>query len=108
MNIQSWKSEIDGPLTETALVDKLSDLGYVCTRYIYPPGTCFPLHSHELDKIDAVLRGSFRITTADSSLILNAGDYVHVPAYLMHSAEVIGNDPVVSIDAIRISNALAS
>jgi len=36
------------------------------------------------------------------SIILEAGDTLAVPKGTMHSAEVIGAEPVVSLDAVRI------
>ena len=33
---------------------------------------------------------------------LGPGDWIEVPAGATHSAEVIGNKPVVSLDAIKI------
>lgn len=54
-----------------------------------------------MDKIDAVLSGRFRIGSGAESVILQAGDYVHIPAGLVHHAEVVGPEPVLSLDAIR-------
>jgi len=75
--------------------------GYLCSVYTYPPGTVFPEHRHDVDKVDAVLAGQFRITIGDESVILTAGDYVYVPAGVVHRAEVVGDEPVVSIDAAK-------
>jgi quercetin dioxygenase-like cupin family protein len=101
MKVDHWQAE-DGPLTEKALKDRLQRLGYSVTRYIYPPGTYFPDHTHAVEKIDAVVSGQFRIAMGDDSAILRAGDSVHVPRGVAHSAEVIGNEPVVSLDAVRV------
>lgn len=101
MNIFHWNNQADGPLTEIALVNKLEQMGYRCTRYTYPSGTVFPDHAHECDKIDAVLKGQFRINMAGESTVLASGDYVLVPRGMLHNAEVIGNEPVVSIDAVK-------
>jgi quercetin dioxygenase-like cupin family protein len=79
----------------------LTELGYTCHRYAYPPGTVFPEHAHDVDKIDAVLSGRFRITMDGKSAILQAGDYVFVPNGTVHRVEVVGDEPVVSIDAVK-------
>ena len=68
---------------------------------VYPPGTFFPDHSHEIDKIDGVLSGKFQMTMLGQTLVLNAGDCLAVPRGAMHSAEVVGDEPVVSLDAIK-------
>jgi mannose-6-phosphate isomerase-like protein (cupin superfamily) len=68
---------------------------------VYPAGTYFPDHSHDIDKIDAVLSGGFRMTMDGISVVLEAGDCLAVPCGAVHSAEVVGDEPVVSLDATR-------
>lgn len=101
MKVEHWKPERDGPLTEQALRRKLEGLGYRVARYDYPPGTRFAVHAHEADKIDAVLSGRFRVTMEGRSVVLEAGDAVFVPRGAPHSAEVAGEETVVSLDATR-------
>ena len=81
---------------------KLEQRGFRVTRYVYSPGTFFAAHTHSTEKIDAVLSGSFRITMGKDSVVLKAGDFVHVPAGAEHSAEVVGKEAVVSLDAVAI------
>jgi quercetin dioxygenase-like cupin family protein len=71
------------------------------TRYVYPPGTRFAAHSHPTDKIDAVLLGRFRLGMGGHSVVLEAGDRLFVPAGVVHTAEVVGDEAVVSLDAVR-------
>lgn len=101
MKTGHWDETVDGVLTESALISKLESLGYSCTQYVYPPGTVFPEHDHAVDKIDAVLSGKFKITMQGNSVILQEGDYVYVPKGCIHRAEVIGKNPVISIDGIK-------
>lgn len=99
--IKYWDTIRDGDLTEEAMRAKLERLGYSVNVYTYPPGTEFPDHSHGEDKIDGVLSGQFRLTMNGRSEILRAGDLVEVPAGVVHSAEVVGDMPVVSLDAVK-------
>jgi len=99
--LEHWNAARDGPLTEGALCRKLEAMGYGVSRYVYPPGTYFPEHSHAEDKIDAVLSGRFRLTMGGHAVVLEAGDWLAVPAGVVHRAEVIGSEPVVSLDAVR-------
>ena len=92
----------DGPLTEGALRQKLEALGYVVARYEYAPGTRFPEHAHDVDKIDAVVSGRFRLVVAGHTAQLGPGDWVEVPRGRRHTATVMGEEPVVSLDAIKI------
>ncbi|HEY6971416.1 MAG TPA: cupin domain-containing protein [Candidatus Angelobacter sp.] len=102
MRIEHWDPQKDGALSESAMRRKLEQLGFRVTRYVYSPGTFFPTHTHSTAKIDAVLSGSFRITMGKDSVVLEAGDFVHVPAGAEHSAEVVGNEAVISLDAVAI------
>lgn len=102
MEVERWDATRDGPLTEKALRGKLENRGYRVARYVYPPGTYFPPHAHEVDKIDAVLSGRFRLTLEGRSVILEAGDAFAVPQGVVHSAEVVGDEPVVSLDAVKM------
>ncbi len=101
LQIEHWDTKIDGELTETAMRQKLQSKGFQVSRYVYPPGTCFPDHSHHVAKIDAVLSGQFMMRMAGQSVILHAGDTLGVPRGAVHSAEVLGDEPVVSLDAVK-------
>ena len=97
----SWNQDLDGHLSETTMWRKLEALGYRVSCYVYPPGTVFSTHSHSVDKIDGVLAGCFRMSMHGQSVLLQAGDMLEVPQGVLHSAEVVGDDPVVSLDAVR-------
>ena len=101
MSTLHWDNETDGPLNEANMHKKLQALGYTVNKYIYPPGTFFPDHSHSVDKIDGVLSGQFKMSMQGQSFILQPGDCLAVPAGCLHSAEVIGKQSVISLDAIK-------
>ena len=86
---------------EQALRRKLEAEGYSVSRYIYPPGTHFPEHTHGVDKIDAVISGQFEIVVAGTAAVLGPGDWIAVPRGVPHTATVVGDAPVVSLDAIK-------
>jgi quercetin dioxygenase-like cupin family protein len=91
----------DGELSEQALRRKLEEAGYSVTRYRYPPGTSFPEHTHGVDKIDAVVSGRFELVVDGVRSILGPGDWIAVPRGVRHTATVVGDDPVVSLDAVK-------
>lgn len=93
------------PERESDLRARLERRGYRVSRYVYPPGTTFPDHTHPVDKIDAVVSGTFRIVLEGREVTLGPGDFVEVPRGAVHSAQVIGSDPVVSLDAVRDEDA---
>jgi quercetin dioxygenase-like cupin family protein len=102
MRVERWDAERDGAFSEAALRRKIEGWGYEVSRYVYPPGTFFDTHTHDVDKWDAVVSGRFRITLGSRSVVLEAGDAVHIPRGAEHSAEVVGSAPVVSLDAVRV------
>jgi quercetin dioxygenase-like cupin family protein len=102
MAVHRWNAALDGEFSEAVLRAKLEGLGYRVARYTYPPGTVFPDHRHQVDKIDAVVSGRFRLVIGGHLAELGAGDWVDVPRGTVHNALVIGDDPVVSLDAIKL------
>ncbi len=101
MTIQRWDDAQDGRFSESALRKKMEKAGYAVTRYVYPPGTEFPNHTHSVDKLDAVVSGRFRMVMRSRELVLERGDILAVPRGTVHSAEVLGDEPVVSLDGIK-------
>jgi len=101
MDLARWQTGRDGPPSEDALRRDLEARGFRVTRYVYAPGTVFQPHTHEMDKIDAVVSGRFRMSMHGLSVVLEAGDWLAVPRGTLHGAEVVGSEPVVSLDATR-------
>jgi len=101
MRVSHWNPALDGEFSEHALRRKLELQGYLVARHTYPPGTVFADHSHDVDKVDAVVSGRFRVVVGGHLTVLGPGDWVAVPRRVRHSAAVVGDQPVVSLDAVR-------
>ena len=101
MTPQRW-NPAEGPLTEAALRAKLESLGYRVAKYTYDPGTVFPDHKHDVDKIDAVLSGRFRLVVRGHMKVLGPGEWIEIPRGTVHNASVMGDEPVVSLDAVKL------
>ena len=101
MAVQRWNGA-DGPVTEAALRARLESRGYRVARHVYEPGTVFPDHIHGVDKIDAVVSGRFRLVVGGHLAVLGPGDWVAIPRGSVHSATVLGDESVVSLDAVRL------
>jgi len=100
--IEPWDQSKWGPLSEENLRRKLLAEGYSSVvRYLYPMGTVFSDHTHSTDKKDSVLEGEFLITLEGKEFLLHAGDSIEVPAHSVHSAQVVGEKAVVSLDAVK-------
>jgi mannose-6-phosphate isomerase-like protein (cupin superfamily) len=54
-----------------------------------------------VDKIDAVVSGRFELVVDGVSAVLGPGDWIAVPRGVRHTATVVGNEPVVSLDAVK-------
>ena len=100
--VRRWDVSRDGALSETALRRMLEAEGYHVSRYTYSPGTSFPEHTHGVDKIDAVISGQFEIVLAGQPAVLGPGDWVVVPRGVPHTATVVGRQPVISLDAVKV------
>jgi len=100
MQIEHWDYSRGEP-SEANIRRWLRSQGYDVATYTYSPGTFFPNHTHSIDKKDAVISGRFRLIAAGLEFVLEAGDALEIPAGTIHSAEVIGNESVVSLDATR-------
>lgn len=101
MAVRRWNAS-EGAPSEAALRAKLEARGYRVARYVYEPGTVFPDHTHGVDKIDAVISGRFRLVIGGHLAVLGPGDWIEVPRGVVHSATVVGDEPVVSLDAIKL------
>lgn len=101
MRVEHWSEQTDGPLSETAMREKLAAEGYAVYSHTYSPGTYFEPHTHGMDKVTGVLSGRFRMCMCGREVILGPGDMLFVPADEVHEAEVVGDEAVVSLDAVR-------
>ncbi len=102
MQVEHWDEARDGVLNERNMRAKLEARGYRVSRYVYSPGTFFPDHEHGVDKIDGVLAGRFRMAMGGDEVILEAGDCLAVPRGVVHRAETVGGEPVISLDAVKL------
>lgn len=102
MSVHRWNAALDGEFSEAALRGKLEAQGYRVARYVYAPGTVFPDHKHGVDKVDAVVAGRLRLIIGGHVVVLRAGEWVSVSAGMSHSAAVVGDEPVITLDAIKL------
>lgn len=97
LRLERWNPG-DGPLTEKRLMRIMELEGYDVLVYTYRPGTRFSGHEHAQPKCDAVLEGVLRVTADGQTFDLKKGDRLYVPAGTAHTAEVVGETTVVSLD----------
>lgn len=83
------------------LRDRLEAEGYRVTLHLLAPGTSFSAHCPCESRIDAVFCGQLRVVSAGRVRMLGPGDWMEVPAGIEMSAEVVGDAPVLGLDATR-------
>lgn len=69
-------------------------------RYIYQPGSVFPVHSHSEEQITIVLSGSIDFAVDGHPLTLSAGDVALIPANTPHGATVTTDDVVETLNTM--------
>lgn len=70
--------------------------GYSVFQWTDRPGTTYPEHSHAEDQSHCIVSGRLELSVEGfGAEVLGPGDRDHMPAGTVHSARVVGNDPVV-------------
>ena len=100
LRLERWDPS-DGPITEKRMMGLMESEGYEVASYAYRPSTAFSPHEHSQDKCDAVLQGILRVVVGDETFDLGPGDRLYLPAGTRHSAEVVGDATVLSLDGTR-------
>ena len=62
-------------------------------------GTRYGEHTHTYDEIRWVVSGTLRVGVSGKTYLLGPGDRLDLPANTPHSAEVVGDNPVIYICA---------
>jgi len=84
-----------------AIKHELKEEGYNIYVYSYPNGMYFPPHSHEHDTTHVLFSGAIKVCMNGEEHVLEPGKRFVIPAYVQHSAEVLGDMPVVCLDATK-------
>ena len=69
-------------------------------RYVYSPGSVFPVHSHPQEQITIVISGRIAFDLDGSRVELGPGEVAVIPPGLPHGAEVIGTETVETFNTL--------
>jgi unsaturated pyranuronate lyase len=69
-------------------------------RYVYAPGSIFPVHEHAEEQITVVVSGRIAFTVDGEERTLGPGGVAVIPANVPHGARVIGNETVETFNAL--------
>ena len=83
------------------LQSRLESLGYEVCVHVLAPGTVFGAHCACESRIDAVFSGQLKLVISGHEHLLGPGDWVEIPAGVSMTAEVVGDEPVLGLDATR-------
>lgn len=83
------------------LQGKLEAEGYHVSVHLLAPGTAFGEHCLPETRIEAVFSGCLRLVVGGREHLLGPGDWLQLPAGAVIVAEVVGDEPVLGMDAAR-------
>lgn len=69
-------------------------------RYVYQPGSVFPVHQHPEEQITIILSGSIDFTVDGQPVTLSAGECALIPANTPHGATVTGSEVVETLNTM--------
>lgn len=99
MKVQRWTEKVAPD--ERALRATLEAEGYSVYAWTDGPGAAYPPHTHGDDQSHWVLRGSLALTVGGQEYVLGPGDRDWLLAGTLHSARVVGDQPVTYLIASK-------
>lgn len=98
LNPETWEQVPDEQVKEGVSRRTISTDRIMVVRYVYAPGSTFPVHSHPEEQIVLVLEGKLVFRTDGGELPMEAGSILAIPGGVPHEAWVEGSETVVSIN----------
>jgi quercetin dioxygenase-like cupin family protein len=92
VQVRRWDKK--GSPDERTLSAELEAEGYSVYSWTDRPGTTYPAHTHDDDQSHWIVRGAIALTVNGSEYVLEAGDRDWLPAGTVHTARVVGGEPV--------------
>src|SRR5437763_6423038 len=99
IQIERW-SDPQAPQSDE-LKDRLRAEGYSVFQWSDAPGTKYGPHAHEEEQSHWILSGELELRVGHETYKLRAGDRDFLPANTIHSAFVLGDEPVVYLIGAR-------
>ena len=82
-----------------SLREELEAGGYQLALQLLAPGTTFAAHCPCVARFEAVFAGRLQVVIAGRVHVLGPGDWIDIPAGVPMTAEVLGEEPVLCLDA---------
>ena len=100
ITLTRWPADA-GQITINKIRARLEQEGLSPYRFEMVPGDVYGDHVHPEAEIRWVVSGRMRITVGCEELILEPGDRLDLAANVVHSADVLGEEVVVTLCASR-------
>ena len=98
--VTRWPADA-GQVTINKIRARLEREGLSPSRFDMIPGDSFPDHSHSEAEIRWVTSGKMRVVIGNEEIILGPGDRLDLAPNIVHSADVAGDEVVVTVCASR-------
>jgi len=89
MKIWNWDAMPEERLSETLSRRFFSGSQLTLARFILKKGCFVPSHSHENEQMSTVLTGALRFRVDGRDIVVRAGETLHIPPRVAHSAEAL-------------------
>ena len=86
---------LDGVARQT-----LHSASQTLVRYVYQPGSVFPVHQHPEEQITIILSGTIDFTVDGAPVTLSTGECALIPANTPHGAKVTGSEVVETLNTM--------
>ena len=95
-----WADSPEEPVVAGVTRQRLDAQHMTVLRYRYQPGARFPAHSHPEEQVVLVMSGQIEFAVADRTVRAGAGSVLVIPPSVVHSARVIGEELVDTINVL--------
>ena len=100
LTLTRWPADA-GQITINKIRARLEQEGLRPYRFEMVPGDVYGDHAHPEAEIRWVVSGRMRICVSGEEIIMEPGDRLDLPANVVHSADVFGEEVVVTLCASR-------
>ena len=98
--VTRWPADA-GQVTINKIRARVEQEGLSPSRFDMVPGDSYPDHSHSEAEIRWVVSGHLRVCIGSEEIVLGPGDRLDLAPKVTHSADVVGDDVVVTLAASR-------
>lgn len=100
MIVHRWQAAVVPTKEQIISIFRNEDLKPI--EEVFYPNQPIPEHKHPFDEMRMIVSGEMIMNIAGNKLLLRAGDRILIPSNTRHSKEARGDEPCVSIFALKV------